>query len=229
MVLPAQFVARIWFLTRLTDSRPTAASALNHRWFKERLGANELSGSNSISHKSVRTGAFTKYLALKKLRKAALGYMAANLTQSEVADLEKLFKAMDTNGDGRITLTDLDGAIAQGNFEPHIQADLREMRHDLTVSDEDTINWKDFVAAMLDTNVAMRDDNLKLAFESFKHSDADHLTIDDLSDIFGSKAHAMEAMVMLDTDGDEKVNFDDFRRVIAESMEDEDDTEGEFG
>lgn len=155
--------------------------------------------------------------------------MAANLTEAEVGDLERLFKEMDTDGNGSITLTDLDRAIAQGNFVPRIQDDLREMRNDLTLSDEDTINWKGFVAAMLDTNVAMRDDNVKLAFESFKHTDADYLTIEDLTEIFGSRAHAAEAMSLLDTNGDGKATYDEFRQVIAESMEDDDNTESEFG
>jgi calcium-dependent protein kinase len=199
--------------------RPTAAVALKHRWLEEQLGCAALRAS-TISHTSALTDKFTKYLGMKKLKKAALGYIASKLTQAEVGNLEQLFKAMDKNGDGSITLTDLDEALAKGNFNADIQEDLRAMRHDLTVSDEDTINYKDFVAATMDSSLAMRDDNMKMAFEHFKHTDADYLTSDDLAEIFGD-AHAQEMMHLLDTDGDDLVSYEDFRRVLAQSLEED--------
>jgi calcium-dependent protein kinase len=162
---------------------------------------------------------------MKKLKKAALGYIASNLTHAEVGALEEIFKKMDTNGDGHITLTDLDEAIAKGSLPQSVQDDLREMRHDLALSDEDRLNYRDFVAATMDRSLALRDDNMKKAFEHFKHTDADHLTVDDLMEIFGAEGHAQDVMKLLDTDGDGKVSYEDFRRAIAESMEDEDDSE----
>jgi calcium-dependent protein kinase len=202
--------------------RPTAAAALKHRWLKEQLGRKELATS-SISHASVRTGEFTKYLAMKKLRKAALGYIASNLTQTEVGHLAELFKTMDKNDDGHVSLAELDEAIAKGSFNKEIRDDLREMRHELTLSDEETIDYRDFLAATMDRSLAMREENMKMAFEHFKRSDADYLTLEDFADFFGGEAHAKEILSLLDANGDGKVSFDDFRRVIAESMEDDED------
>jgi calcium-dependent protein kinase len=178
--------------------------------------------ASSITHQSIRTGHFTNYLAMKKLKKTALGYIASNLTQSEVGTLKDIFQAMDKNKDGLISLSDLDLAIERGRFSERILQDLQELRSDLAISGDQQIDWRDFVASTMDRSVALREDNMRMAFEHFRHSHAEYLTIDDLADIFGGKAHAQEVMDILDTNKDGKVSFDDFRNALVESMENDD-------
>jgi calcium-dependent protein kinase len=196
-----------------------------HNWLKDQLGIEYIpvvSKRGSISHRSVRTGAFTNYLAMKKLKKAAFGYIASNLTQEEVGTLEGIFNSMDIKGDGYIYVNELDEAIAKGNFSENILHDLREIRTDLAVSGDQQLNWRDFVASTMDRSLALREDNMKMAFEHFRHTDAEYLTIDDLADIFGGRAQAREVMAaVLDNDRDGKVSFEDFRHALAEIMDNE--------
>lgn len=186
---------------------------------QEQVGVQERKQS-TISINNSRTGEFTHYLAMKKLRKAALGYIAANLTQDEVGKLEEIFQSMDGDGDGSITLTELDDAIAQGDFNEKIVEGLRDLRTEFSIAGENKLNWKSFVAATMDRNLAMRSDNLKMAFDHFTHTDADHLTLQDLIEIFEGEAPAKEIMTMLDTDGDGKVSYDEFCEAIADSLAD---------
>jgi calcium-dependent protein kinase len=221
----------VQLLKKSPTTRPTAADALKHRWLKEQLGVkNEIISQASISHCSVRTGEFTKYLAMKKLKKAALGYIASNLTQAEVGTLEEIFRSLDQNRTGHITLTELDEAIEKGKFNAQVLQDLRQLRQDLSLADEEQMNYRDFLAATMDRSLAMREDNMKKAFDHFKHSSdgANHLTLQDLSDIFGGEGHAQEIMTLLDHDGDGKVSYEDFRHAVAESMEDDEDDDSGF-
>jgi len=212
----------IALLKKNPKERPTAAMALRHTWLKEQLGLSKDKKGFAIAHQSLRTEHFTKYLAMKKLKKAALGYIASNLTQAEVGALEETFKSLDKNGNGHITLVDLNDAIEKGSFSPELAAGMKALRHDLSLSDEDQINYKDFLASTMDRSLAMRDDNIKKAFNHFRHTDADYLTQEDLTDIFGADAHARDVMELLDHDGDGKVSFEDFRHAIAESLEEDD-------
>jgi calcium-dependent protein kinase len=177
-----------------------------------------------ISHLSVRTGAFATYLAMKKLKKAALGYIAVNLTQEEVGTLEEIFNSLDTNKNGLITLQELDKAITQGNFSENVLDDLRALRSDLALSGDQELNYRDFVASTMDRSVALRDDNVKKAFDHFGNNNVEYLTVDDLSEIFGGNAQALEVMMVLDTDRDGKVYYEDFKHALVESL-DEDDVE----
>ena len=217
--------------TTLFVHRPTAATGLRHRWLEQQLGPEEMPDGApirraSLSHHSLRTGAFSNYLAMKKLKKAALGYIATNLTQADVSSLEDIFNSMDINHNGYISLKELDEAIAKGNFDDSILHDLRELRTDLAITGDQKLNWKDFVASTMDRSVALREDNMKMAFDHFSQSSAEYLTIDDLADIFGGKAQASEVMAVLDTDRDGKVSFEDFRHALVESM-DEEETDGD--
>ena len=215
----------IALLKKNPKDRPTAATALQHTWLVEQLGAEQEDAQKKalMIKSSRRTQNFQKYLALKKLKKAALGYIASNMTQTEVGALEDAFKSMDKHHTGRITLSDLDEAIEKGSFGAELSQDLRALRNDLSLNDDTEMNYRDFLAATIDRSLAMREDNVKMAFDHFhRHAtESDYLTQEDLLDIFGADAHARDVMEFLDHDGDGKVSFEDFKHAIAESLEDE--------
>lgn len=220
-------------LTTCCNHRPTAAKSMKHRWLKEQLGAANAvkqpthTRSASLSHSGVRTGEFTNYLAMKKLKKAAFGYIASNLTQAEVGTLEEIFRSMDKNRDGYITLSEFDDVISQGNFSQQVLNGVRDLRRDLIVSSEEKLNWRDFLAMTLDRSLAVREDNIKKAFQHFKHTDADYLTVTDLAEVVGGEGHAQEIMTLLDSDGDGKVSFEDFRHALVDGMDDDDDDDSD--
>jgi calcium-dependent protein kinase len=217
----------IQLLKKDPRERPSAREGMHLPWLKEQLGEQdenltELKRTGLLALGGERNVEFTKYLAMKKLKKAALGYIASNLTQAEVGTLEDIFRTMDKNGDGFITLTDMDEALAKGNFiNENIRHDLRNLRHDFAISDEDKLNWKTFLAATIDRSIALRDENLKRVFEHFKHTDTDYLTIQDLSDIFGGVSQAKEVMDLIDTNNDGKVSYEDFCQALQESFQDD--------
>ena len=215
-------------------NRPSAAKALQLRWLKVQLGDgygdedNTHLRRNSISHRSVRTGLFTNYLAVKKLKKAILGCIASNLTQEEVGTLANIFNSMDKNPDGTISLEQLDEAIERGNFSENLLHDLRRLRTDLAITGDHHLNWRDFVASTMDRSLALREDNIRYAFEHLRHSEAEFLTIDDLAEIFGGTAQAREVMsAVLDADKDGKVSFEDFSNALSEIMQNAEETEAD--
>lgn len=54
---------------------------------------------------------------MQKLKKAALGYIATNLSPIEVGYLGDIFRKIDTDGDGRMTLQEIDSALMRGTFK----------------------------------------------------------------------------------------------------------------
>lgn len=65
----------------------------------------------------------------------------------------------------------------------------------------------------------IREDKIKFAFDHFKHSDTNYLTLDDFVAMFKSEAQAKDIFVFLDSDCDGKVSFEDFRNAMEENIE----------
>jgi Ca2+-binding EF-hand superfamily protein len=81
----------------------------------------------SVVHSSVRGETFKTFLAMQKLKKAALSVIAKSLTSDEVSSLADIFRRIDQSGDGVMTLTELDDAISGGKFQfvpPRKKCDL---------------------------------------------------------------------------------------------------------
>ena len=107
----------IWLQMELIFSmhRPTALQAMNHRWIQMHVSVDgKVSEKPSLLRNTDRGTTFQKFLAMQKLKKAALLAIASSLTQAEVGSLGDIFCRIDQKGDGVMTLTELDDAISRG-------------------------------------------------------------------------------------------------------------------
>mmetsp|Transcript_5108 Transcript_5108/g.13691 ORF Transcript_5108/g.13691 Transcript_5108/m.13691 type:complete len:80 (-) Transcript_5108:1149-1388(-) len=72
----------------------------------------------------------------------------------------------------------------------------------------------------MDKNLVMREDKIRIAFDHFRHTEGDCLTLTDFKDIFkGEEKQAKEVFTILDSDGDGKVSFEDFKNAIEQAMD----------
>lgn len=96
----------------------TAAEALKHKWIQTQVkDADAIERGIAMSlRSSVRHEEFRKYLAMKKLKKAALSEIAGHLTQEEVGTLGEIFRGIDKDNDGLMSLADLDNALTDGEL-----------------------------------------------------------------------------------------------------------------
>lgn len=94
--------------------RLTAAEAMNHKWIVTQLGEMPRKRASAVSYASDRGVTFKRFMAMQKLKKAALSDIASHLTEEEVGILGEIFKTIDKDADGTLTLKDLDEALAYG-------------------------------------------------------------------------------------------------------------------
>mmetsp|Transcript_10884 Transcript_10884/g.23588 ORF Transcript_10884/g.23588 Transcript_10884/m.23588 type:complete len:492 (-) Transcript_10884:271-1746(-) len=212
------FISKL--LKRDPSKRLSASDALNHPWIKMNAVpapvANHRSKRSSIAFAS-RSIAFIKYRDMQKLKKSALGWLATNSTNDDITALKGIFKKIDVNNDGTLTLQELDECLKDAHLPPNIQNDLRRLREDLSVSNEDSLNWRDFIALMMDKNLVMKEDNLRMVFDHFKSSDRDYITISDIVDLVGgSEKQAMDIMKLVDENSDGRIDFNEFRQMMAD-------------
>lgn len=204
-------------LKRDPSKRRSAAEALEHPWILEMTMSTKarrnLRSSIVFSKKSIT---FKKYRGMQKLQKAALMWIATNVTNDEVSQLKDVFKKIDANNDGTITLEELDECIKEAHFLPGLTSDLRDLRQDLSLSGEESLKWRDFIASMIDQNQIMKEDNIRMVFEHFKKDNRDYLLLSDIADLVGGEKQAKEILQAVDANNDGKIDFNEFRKMMEE-------------
>lgn len=224
-VPPGRVISHTWLLLHI---RLTAAQALKHHWFDEQLGEKLLQtkSSHAISNHSRRMVAnFSEYLAKKRLKKVALNFITADLTEAEAEPLWQIFQNMKTADDEIVTLEELNAAMAGGKFISQIKEELEHLREALEGSETKSVNWKEFMLSTMDRNAEKREENIKRVFYKLSKGGKDHLQIEDVMHIFGGEEQAQEIFDYLDLDGDGKISIDDFQFAVEASLDDIEDDE----
>jgi len=99
-----------------------------------------------------------------------------------------------------------------------IHEQLRLLREELSLSGEVELDLENFLASMIDKNILIREDKIRMAFEHFKHSDNDDegsLKLSDFVRMLGAENQAHEIFSIIDTDGDGLISYKEFLTIMA--------------
>lgn len=198
------------------SQRLTAKQAMQHKWILE-YASEKGTDDARVRHGRRRSQIFMSYMGMQKLKKAALGYIATHLTPAEIENLGQVFQSIDQENDGSMSLKDLDQALTTKNFSPDLLKRLRNLREDLSLTGEERLNWKDFLAAMMDKSLLMKEDKIRMAFDRFRNAEDNYLPVSDLIDILGGE-HATKEIINLENVSSDYISYDEFKRMMKGSF-----------
>ncbi|CAE7431579.1 CPK2, partial [Symbiodinium microadriaticum] len=183
------------------SKRPTAREALEHPWFTAGT-------QHSVPHTmhSIK-GSLERFINMNKLKRAALQVIAEQLTETELHGLRATFDAMDLNRDGKLTYTEIQTALEEQGFDM-LKDELRQLMEGLGVESSNEIQYSEFLAATMDMNHAIREENILRAFQQFDTDGSGSLTIPELVAIMGSEEHAREVAGEIDLNGDGVISYE---------------------
>ncbi|CAM9920209.1 unnamed protein product [Scytosiphon promiscuus] len=227
------FVRRLLVLD--PNERPAASEALNLPWLHaldtdigkavENGDAGEAAECATAAattaarmdkplHLSSRLRRFT---GMSNLKRAALSVIANQLTEADIGSLRDAFREIDADNNGSICVDELKMVVKKEGLE-YIEEEVVEMMRGVDVDGSDSIEWEEFLAATIDRNVVIREDNVRRAFEYFDVEGSGSITFANLVQIFGSEDHAREIVGAgdIDLNGDGEISFDEFRQMMEE-------------
>ncbi|RLN97954.1 hypothetical protein BBJ28_00008631, partial [Nothophytophthora sp. Chile5] len=185
------------------SKRLTAEEVLRHPW---------LSGSAPSTTMTLNSNLFSslkRFTGHNKLKKAALGLIADQATESDIAELKKQFMSIDTDGNGVITVSELAEALREMGLGM-IEEEVMDLVKGIDIDGDGLVDYPEFLAATMKRNLANQEEHLLNAFNYFDTTNTGQITKADLVQFMGSEEQAQEIIDEVDVNGDGTISFDEF-------------------
>ncbi|GAA0153999.1 non-receptor serine/threonine protein kinase [Lithospermum erythrorhizon] len=188
--------------------RLTAFQVLNHPWIKEDGEAPDIPLDNAV------LGRLKQFKAMNKFKKVALRVIAGCLSEEEITGLKQMFKGMDEDNSGTITLEELkEGLSKQGTTLSEYE--VKQLMEAADADGNGTIDYEEFITATMHMNKMDKEEHLYTAFQYFDKDNSGYITTEELEQAlreFGMNDgnDIKEIVSEIDKDDDGQINYDEF-------------------
>ncbi|XP_015063064.1 calcium-dependent protein kinase 34-like [Solanum pennellii] len=188
--------------------RLTAMQVLNHSWIKEDGEAPDTPLDNAVLHR------LKQFRAMNKFKKVALRVIAGCLSEEEIMGLKQMFKNMDTDNSGTITLEELKQGLAKQGTKLS-DYEIKQLMEAADADGNGTIDYEEFITATVHMNKMDREEHLYTAFQYFDKDHSGYISREELEQAlreFGmdDENDLREIIKEVDTDHDGRINYDEF-------------------
>ncbi|GMI84155.1 calcium-dependent protein kinase 17 [Hibiscus trionum] len=190
------------------SKRLTAVEVLSHPWIKE-----DGEAPNTLLDNAVLTR-LKQFKAMNQFKKVALKVIAGCLSEEEIRGLKEMFKGMDTDNSGTITLQEL----RQGLAKQGTKLSEYEVKQLIEAADADgngTIDYEEFITATMHMNRMDREEHLYHAFQHFDKDNSGYITTEELEHALREygitdRKNIKQILSEVDSDNDGRINYDEF-------------------
>nr|CAB3497931.1 unnamed protein product [Digitaria exilis] len=154
-----------------------------------------------------------QFSAMNKLKKMALRVIAESLSEEEIAGLKEMFKMLDADNSGHITLEELKTGL-QRVGATLMDSEINALMEAADIDNSGTIDYGEFIAATLHINKVEKEDKLFAAFSYFDKDGSGYITQDELQkacEEFGIGDTRLEDIIGdIDQDNDGRIDYNEF-------------------
>ncbi|KAF8063742.1 CPK2 [Scenedesmus sp. PABB004] len=196
--------------------RATAEQILRHDWLVKE-GAAPGTEMDSVVLRRMRA-----FAGMTRLKKMAMMVVGQNLSPDELTGMQALFKSIDTDGSGTITVEEMKRALLNWG---HKISDV-ELQSVMAIADVDgdgLIDYNEFVAATMHLSKLEKEELLQKAFKQLDRDGSGTITSEELSDAlrrFGIYDDAKALLEAADTNGDGLIDYAEFSWLLRNTNED---------
>ena len=160
------------------------------------------------------------FRADQKLKQATFAFIASQLlTKSEKENLAKIFKAIDKNGDGKLSKEEnLDGydEFFGKNMDKN---DIEKMFDSVDIDKSGFIDYSEFVVAAMNEKNLLTDEKLQSAFKMFDKDGSGFISAEEIKEILGfgktlGEEGVNDIIKQVDANGDGQISFEEFAAMM---------------
>lgn len=204
---------------RLLDMDPSkradAATILRHEWLvKEGVALD-----TPLDHVVLKR--MRQFAQMNKLKKMALMVVGQNLSLDELSGLGELFKSIDTDNSGTITVEEMRRALTQWGNKIN-EVELQQLMSIADVSGDGLIDYNEFVAATMHLSKLEKEELLQKAFKQLDKDGSGTISLEELADAlrtFGIYDDAKDLLASADTNDDGQIDYAEFSWLLRNNNE----------
>ncbi|KAL7151938.1 hypothetical protein ABFS83_04G065100 [Erythranthe nasuta] len=198
--------------------RLSAFQVLNHPWIKEDGEAPDTPLDNAVLNR------LKQFRAMNQFKKVALRVIAGCLSEEEIMGLKEMFKGMDTDNSGTITLEELKQGLAKQGTKLS-EYEVKQLMEAADADGNGTIDYEEFITATMHMNRMDREEHLYTAFQYFDKDNSGYITIEELEQALREMGmedgkDIREIISEVDGDNDGRINYDEFAAMMKKGNPD---------
>lgn len=207
-------------LTMDPEKRLSAKAALAHPWVVQ--GAPRARIRRTETQVNLLSN-LRSFHSNNQLQKLAMNALARSLNDKEIQELKDLFVALDENGDGQLTLEELNAGLGQAGLA-EAAAKLATIMDECDADGNGVIDYTEFIAATVDKKRVMQEDACWQAFRMFDLDNSGRIDKTELSKVLDQEdvqealhidADSLKSILSeVDQDGDGEIDFDEFMTMM---------------
>jgi calcium-dependent protein kinase len=146
------------------ERRLTAQECLDHKWVKM-MTSDQAKEAKKALEKIKNVKGLKRTQHYTKMQQAAMTAIAVQAGPDDIKELKEIFLAIDKNGDGSLSIEEIEEGLKRLKIN-----DYEVILENLKAADTDnsgTIDYTEFIAATLDSQVFMKEEYLKATFNMF--------------------------------------------------------------
>lgn len=210
------------------EQRMSVADILRDPWIKDTLQGQGGRAPSTSSMVNVMNN-LRHFTNKNHFYIVAMANVARNMDSHSVGKVHDVFKALDTNQDGMLSLEEMRGGFEQiYGAGSEVAVNIEELFSELDLDGSGTIDYTEFLAAGMGERVEQKEEILWAAFRQFDPSGQGKLRKDDISRALdsgslsqqrGGAAYSLTAQGVMDRydkNGDGSIDFKEFTRLIRD-------------
>lgn len=150
------------------------------------------------------------------MKQATFAFIASQLlSKSERENLAKIFRAMDANGDGKLSLQEIKDGYNQFFGNKLDDTEIEKMFNSVDIDGSGFIDYSEFVVAAMNEKNLVSNEKLEQAFKMFDKDGSGSISPEEIKEILGfgksiSEEAVNEVIRQVDANGDGEISFEEF-------------------
>jgi calcium-dependent protein kinase len=194
----------------VNDNRPTISDILNSTWVKE----NAPNASSEILN--IDWNHIQKYSKLNLVQKSIINFRAFHMSTAEAQEFIEMFKLIDENSDGVLTLDEIKNGINHCQFKVKMDEDtIIKLFNDMDIDKNGLVNYTEFVSALMDYEKNIKKEHLIECFRNYDEDNSGKISFSEFCRILRpqnekEKKELKELYDKFDIDGDGEIDIEEF-------------------